>query len=140
MKNIAIVEDEDEAAARLAGYIDRYAEQSGQKYRVERFRNAVDFLAEYKSVYSVVFMDIQMPKMDGMSAAAELRKADKTVSIVFITNLIQYAQKGYEVDAVAYLLKPVEYYILIVWDVLSAAGLAVLAYFLAKKIKRYKNG
>ena len=55
-------------------------------------------------------MDIQMPNMDGMSAAAELRRIDKTVSIVFITNLIQYAQKGYEVDAVAYLLKPVKYY------------------------------
>ena len=48
MKNIAIVEDEDEAAARLTGYIERYAEQNGQKYRVERFNNAVDFLAEYK--------------------------------------------------------------------------------------------
>lgn len=110
MKNIAIVEDENEAAERLTSYIERYSEQNGQKYRIVRFNNAVDFLAEYRSVYSVVFMDIQMPGMDGMSAAVELRKTDKTVSIVFITNLIQYAQKGYEVDAVAYLLKPVNYY------------------------------
>ena len=109
MKNIAIVEDEDEAAARLTGYIERYAEQNGQKYRVERFNNAVDFLAEYKSIYSVVFMDIQMPNMDGMSAAAELRRIDKTVSIVFITNLIQYAQKGYEVNALDFIVKPIGY-------------------------------
>lgn len=110
MQNIAIVEDEDGAAELLKSYIDRYAEQSGAEFKIDRFVNAVDFLAEYRSVYSVVFMDISMPMKDGMSAALELRDMDKTVSIVFITNLIQYAQKGYEVDAVAYLLKPVKYY------------------------------
>ena len=110
MKNIAIVEDEDAAAALLSDYIDRYSAQTEQEFKTVRYNNAVDFLAEYRAVYSVVFMDIQMPRKDGMSAAVELRKLDKTVSLVFITNLIQYAQKGYEVDAVAYLLKPVKYY------------------------------
>ena len=110
MRNIAIVEDEDPAAEWLRGYICRFAESDGREFHVDRFRNAVEFLNGYKSVYSVVFMDIQMPGKDGMSAAIELRKIDKTVSVVFITNLIQYAQKGYEVDAVAYLLKPVNYY------------------------------
>lgn len=109
MRNIAIVEDEDDAATRLRGYIDKYSEDCGQNFRVDRFRDATSFLAEYRSVYSVVFMDIQMPGKDGMSAAMELRKLDKTVSVIFITNLVQYAQKGYEVDAVAYLLKPVKY-------------------------------
>ena len=110
MNNIAIVEDEDDAAAALKGYIDKYAEQVGQRFNVVRFDNAVSFLCDYKPEYAIVFMDIQMPGKDGMSAAVELRKTDKKVSIVFITNLIQYAQKGYEVDAVAYLLKPVKYY------------------------------
>lgn len=110
MRNIAIVEDEDKAAELLKSYIEKYSEQTGQKFNVERFKNAVDFLSGYKSVYAVVFMDIQMPGKDGMSAAMELRQSDKTVSIVFITNLIQYAQKGYEVDAVAYLIKPVNYF------------------------------
>nr|WP_272873475.1 LytTR family DNA-binding domain-containing protein [Pseudoflavonifractor phocaeensis] len=95
VKNIAIVEDEDAAAGVLEGYIQRYAAETGR---------------EYRSIYAVVFMDIQMPKKDGMAAAVELRRHDKNVSLIFITNLVQYALKGYEVDAVSFLVKPVSYY------------------------------
>ena len=110
MRNIAIVEDEDSAAEVLANHVAEYGRASGQQFTVCRFHDAVEFLTDYKPLYSVVFMDIQMPRRDGMSAAVELRSVDKTVSIIFITNLMQYAQKGYEVDAVAYLLKPVSYF------------------------------
>ena len=110
MKNIAIVEDEDSAAELLGSYIEKYGKTAGQEFNVIRFKNAVDFLEDYKAVYTVVFMDIQMPKMNGMDAAVELRKLDKTVSLIFITNMIQFAQKGYEVDAVSFLVKPVSYF------------------------------
>ncbi len=110
MRNIAIVEDEDAAAAVLTGYIEEYGKAAGQEFRISRFHDAVEFLGAYKPLYAVVFMDIQMPFRDGMSAAADLRAVDKTVSLIFITNLVQYAQKGYEVDAIAYLLKPVKYF------------------------------
>lgn len=109
MRNIAIVEDQDNAAQRLAGYIDKYAAETGQEFRVTRFCNGEEFLKDYKCVFAVVFMDIQMPKKDGMEAAVELRRKDKNVSIIFITNLVQYALKGYEVDAVSFLVKPVSY-------------------------------
>lgn len=110
MRNIAIVEDEEQAATVLHRYIERFAADTGQEFCIKRYRDAVQFLSDKKNKHAVVFMDIQMPHRNGMSAAIELRQFDKTVSIVFITNLIQYAQKGYEVDSVAYILKPVQYY------------------------------
>jgi DNA-binding LytR/AlgR family response regulator len=110
MRNIAIVEDEDQAAAVLTGYIEKYAEKYNQEFNIVRFHNGLDFLKDYQSTYSVVFMDIQMPNCNGMNVAFNLREIDKTVSIIFVTNLSQYAQKGYEVDAVSYLIKPVSYY------------------------------
>lgn len=110
MRNVAIVEDEDDAAELLSSYIDKYGAAAGQKFNVVRFKNGEEFLSGYSSVYSVVFMDIQMPKLNGMDTAVELRKLDKAVSLIFITNLVQFAQKGYEVDAVSFLVKPVSYF------------------------------
>jgi DNA-binding LytR/AlgR family response regulator len=110
MKNIAIIEDEDPSAELLETYIAKYGKECGQHFNVVRFENAADFLCDYQSIYAVVFMDINMPKMNGMDGATELRKFDKTVSIVFVTNLMQYARRGYEVDAVSFLVKPVSYY------------------------------
>ena len=72
MRNIAIVEDEDVAAEILYEYIERFSKETGQEFSIDRFRDAVDFLSGYKAKYAVVFMDIQMPHRDGMSASVEL--------------------------------------------------------------------
>lgn len=109
MRNIAIVDADDGAAAVLTEYIQKFSAEIGQEFNIDRFSDAVHFLAEYKSQYAVVFMAMQMPQRDGMSVAVELRKTDKAVSIIFVTDLVQYAPKGYDVDAIAYMLKPVKY-------------------------------
>lgn len=110
MRNIAIVEDEDLAAQALIDHIKQYEAQTGPSFQIFRFANGADFLQDYRAVYAVVFLDVQMPKMNGLETALQLRRCDKNVSIIFITNLVQYALKGYEVDAVSYLIKPVSYY------------------------------
>ena len=55
-------------------------------------------------------MDIEMRFMDGMTAAEKIREHDSEVVIIFITNMPQYAIKGYLVDALDYVLKPVSYF------------------------------
>lgn len=110
MRNIAVIEDEDVHAAKLEEDLALYQKECRCELRVDRFRSAEAFLTDYRPVYAVVFMDIQLPGMNGMEAAFKLRELDRTVSLIFITSLSQYAQKGYEVDAVGYLLKPVSYY------------------------------
>ena len=106
----AIVEDDDDAAALLAGYLSRYGTENGVVFSVERFSNAVPFIERYDGGYDIVFMDIEMDDLDGMSAARLLRKRDGAVALVFVTNMAQFAIKGYEVDALDFIVKPVKYY------------------------------
>ena len=74
------------------------------------FSDGDEIALGYKAVYDIILMDIEMKFMDGMMAAEEIRKVDTEVIIIFITNSPQYAIKGYAVDALDYVLKPVSYY------------------------------
>lgn len=109
VKNIAIVEDEADAKERICGCIKQFSEERGEQFNVTVFGDAVSFLEGYKPDYDVVFMDIMLPGMNGMDAAAKLRKIDANVALVFVTNMSQYAVNGYAVDALDFIIKPVRY-------------------------------
>lgn len=58
------------------------------------------------SCFDLAFLDIDMKEMNGLTLARRLRAARPDAVIVFITNFVQYAPEGYEVQAFRYLLKP----------------------------------
>lgn len=109
MINIAIVEDDNKAAALLQGYLNDYRKAHGEAFEIKRFSDAVSFLTNYRPDYDIIFMDIEMPHLTGMEAAYELRKVDRNVVLIFVTGMAQFAVKGYEVDALDYIVKPLGY-------------------------------
>ena len=77
--------------------------------RVESFGDGREFLkAVQKQPYDLVFLDIEMPELDGIALAKRLRNLHKDVPIVFLTSHIEYALVGYEVNALRYLTKPID--------------------------------
>lgn len=107
--HIAIVEDEAAEREKLKEYLNRYSQENGDGFRISEFSDPTDFLTNYKAIYDLAFMDIQMPFMDGMSAAERLRQVDPSVILVFVTNMSNYAVKGYSVDATDFIVKPIGY-------------------------------
>lgn len=110
MLRIAIVEDDDIAAKTLESFLSKYSDECGCEFGTVRFADAETFLTGYKSDYDIVFMDIELPVMNGMEASFKLRELDDNVTLIFVTNMAQYAVKGYEVQAFYFIVKPISYF------------------------------
>lgn len=109
MIRIAIVDDDVKIQYKLKKYIIEYEKKSKEKFKITVFNDAADIVNPYKGLYDIIFMDIQMDQMDGLTAAEKIREIDGDVIIIFVTNMGGYALQGYKVDALSYVVKPVLY-------------------------------
>lgn len=106
---LAVVDDEKKATDLLDSYIKRFTKENNIAVNVSVFHNPNDFLSNYSRDYDLVLMDIEMPGLNGIETAKELRRMDGRVVLMFITNMAQYAINGYEVEAIDFVIKPVSY-------------------------------
>lgn len=109
MLKIAIVDDNAENLKLLESYAERYQKETNSVFSVTAFPLGIDFLTDYGEGFDIIFMDIKMPLMDGMEIAKKLRERDKLSCIIFVTSFAQYAIDGYSVNALDFMVKPVEY-------------------------------
>jgi len=110
MFKIAVVDDDIIFLKSIKNNIDRFSDETKEEFSVICFSDGDEIASDYKPIYDIIFLDIDMKRLNGMSTAEHIRKYDKSVIIIFITNLAQYAIKGYSVDALDFLLKPVPYF------------------------------
>lgn len=111
MYSIAIVDDEGVHIKTLSGYIERFfKENGGEEYTISVFNDGDELLKDYNAAYDIVFLDIEMERVNGMKAARIIRKTDEDTAIIFVTHMARFAIKGYEVNALDFIVKPVDYY------------------------------
>lgn len=108
MHRILIVEDEPEAAHELTRLIRRYGADHNESFDITWFSSAMNMFGD-KSRYDICFLDIELPGISGMEAAQLIRAYDDGLIIIFVTNLANYAVKGYEVGALGFIVKPPTY-------------------------------
>ncbi len=108
MINIAIVEDDDADYNALLSNLDEFFQHASGRYSVVRYTCGENFLAQYKCGFDLIFMDIELFGINGMQTSEELRKIDPVVMIIFVTNMQQFAIKGYEVSAFDFIVKPIK--------------------------------
>ncbi|MBR3039805.1 MAG: response regulator transcription factor [Lachnospiraceae bacterium] len=104
---IAICDDEERFRVQEKNVIDKCI--GSIDVITDTFEDGKALLDRFeKTPYDIVFLDIEMPKMDGITLARKLRAISEKVWIVFLTGHVEYAVEGYEVNALRYLTKPVQ--------------------------------
>lgn len=108
--NIAIVEDNKQAQENLKSYINKISEEMNQPVNISTFDDGLIFVDQFANEFDIIYFDVEMKYMDGMTAAKKIREKDSQVLIVFVTNHAQVAIQGYSVEATDFLLKPLAYF------------------------------
>lgn len=101
--NCAIIDDEPLALEMMSDYVQKtpFLTLTGA------YNSAVQAIKTIReNPVDLLFLDIQMPELSGLEFAKVLPKRTK---VVFTTAFPQYAVEGYEVEAFAYILKPISY-------------------------------
>ena len=104
---IAVCDDEEVFRVQAKEMIDRLA--GSLDVIVDAYDDGRKLLESFdRNPYDILFLDIEMPAMDGITLAKKLRERSENVYIVFLTGHVEYALEGYEVNALRYLTKPVQ--------------------------------
>ena len=104
---IAICDDEEIYRIELKTILDKML--ANADYDIDTFADGKHLIEEFSACpYDLVFLDIEMPAVDGITLAKMIRTKSENVFIVFLTSHIEYALEGYEVNALRYLTKPVD--------------------------------
>ena len=107
--NVAIVEDSSEDLNNCLSLLNKYGQEKNVTFDIQTFESGDAFLMRFKSQYDFIILDINLFAMNGIDVARNIREKDEEVVIMFATNLAKYATKGYEVDAIDFVLKPLTY-------------------------------
>lgn len=108
--NIAICDDEKSQRDLLQKYVYDWSEKQNKKVSIFLFENSEQFSfywSEEKKI-DLILLDIQMGEHNGVELARKIRKTDEDMQIVFITAIAEYIAEGYEVEALHYLVKPID--------------------------------
>lgn len=107
---VAVVEDDRVHAAVLVRFLEAWLQERNIAFCIREFPDAAAFLFEWaqNQAWDALFLDIQMHGLNGVGLAKRIRQDDRRVAIVFVTGITDYLLEGYEVEALHYLVKPVD--------------------------------
>ena len=107
MVTIGICEDEAWFADDLRRKTEEYLKERGLAGLVRVFARGEELLKYYEKP-DIVLMDIKLPGQSGMKLAGSMRNSGSESQIIFVTSYQEYVFQAFDMDAVHYLLKPVD--------------------------------
>lgn len=107
MIRIAICDDEIEIVTELSLKIDNIMKNIGEEAKIYQFINSNEMLTSHVK-FNLIFLDVEMPNLNGIETAERIRISDPHVQIVYVTNYKDYMKKAYRVHAFDYIQKPID--------------------------------
>lgn len=108
MLRIAVCDDDAEIAKELSVTIEKVMSEIDEEVKIYLFTDSRKML-ETHIRFSLIFLDIEMPGLNGIETAQKIREIDSHVQIVYVTNYHDYMRNAYRVHAFDYIQKPIEY-------------------------------
>lgn len=109
MIHIAICDDEKSFVNDLRRQLEQYGKERGEEIRIMVCYDGSELIEKYDASLDLIFLDIQMDRVNGLKAAERIRQIDREVGIIFLTTLTRYGLEGYKYQAVNYIIKPMKY-------------------------------
>ncbi len=111
LMNIAICDNDVTAENSLENLLEFYFLNKTISYRINQYSNASELLYEVEDGrnYNIIFLNMIMDGMLGIDTAKILRKINYNGEIIFLSENSEYAVESYDVNAVGYILKPIDY-------------------------------
>ena len=103
MYQIAICDDD----IRMRRFLHSAVDEAGIHCTVKEFSNGTGLIQDDQE-YDILFLDIDMPVVNGIEAAKRIRRKDRKVKIVYVTGYQDYMQRSFEVHPFSFLVKPVK--------------------------------
>ncbi|MBU9728370.1 LytR/AlgR family response regulator transcription factor [Diplocloster modestus] len=106
---IAVCDDSEIHNMEILKLIKEFSLGKDIKTQIDIFHDGLEFISAAMQVkYDVALLDVDMPRMNGIGAAKIVRKKDPNLVIIFVTNYEGFTYDACEVEAIGYILKPVQ--------------------------------
>ena len=109
MLKVAVVHDDRELCERIENHIRTFERESGVAFGVDIYNSSLVYLSNGKSMFDLVVLGAENKGLDGFKTAARIRLRDTQVNIAFVADSPKEAIRGYEYEAMAYIIRPAEY-------------------------------
>ena len=104
MLKIGVCDDDLKSLESIQLYINTYFSNNLLEYTLQLYSNGYKLLS---NCFDIIFLDFDMPKINGYELASKIRTFDTNVKIVYITNYVEYKDLAFSVHAFDYLTKPI---------------------------------